>query len=196
MAQPPRETFEDRRFGADDVLGLSLAGSGFHGCSFVDCDLTDASLRGTELTECTFERCEMAMVDLTDASLRWVTFDRCRLTGVTFGVLRRDAVGLSATLEGCDLGFAAFRDLDLREWHIRDCAAHEAEFVGCNLRGVELTGTDLSGATLARNDLTDADLRGARNYAFSACDNVVTGLQVELPEAIGLLAGLRVRGGG
>ena len=53
-------------------------------------------------------------------------------------------------------------------------------------------GRDFEAATFARVDLRKADLRGARNYVLDVCDNRVAGMRVDLPEALGLLAALRV----
>ncbi len=193
---PPEEDrprYEGRVFTGHDGEVPDLAGALVSECTFRDCDLSEASLRGAHLTECAFEGCELAMVDLADALLQWTTFSDCRLTGVRFGDVRRDAIGLSITLEGCDLTLASFRDLDLRNCAFRACSARESEFLACDLRGVDLSGTDLEAATFQRVDLRDADLRGARNYVIGACDNRITGMRVDLPEALGLLSALRVR---
>ncbi len=192
---------EPRRLEDEELAGLApgeleLAGAMLSGCRFRDCDLTEASLRGTHLSECVFEGCELAMVDLADALLHWTRFEDCRLTGVRFGAVRRDAVGIGMELERCDLTLASFRELDLRGCAFRGCLAREAEFVDCDLRGVSFEGTDLARATFRGSNLGGADLRAARNYAVSACDNRVRGMRVTLPEAIGLLGalGLEVEG--
>jgi len=194
---PPHR--EDRpRFEGSVFTGRSgdvpeLAGALVSDCTFRGVDLSETSLRGAHLTDCMFEGCELAMVDLSDALLQWTTFSDCRLTGVRFGDVRRDAIGLSVTLEGCDLTLASFRDLDLRNCAFRACSARECEFVGCDLREVDLSGTDLEAASFARVDLRKADLRGARNYVVDVCNNRVAGMRVDLPEALGLLAALRVQ---
>lgn len=193
---PPHEDgrprYEGRTFTAGSGEVPDLAGALVTECVFRGCEMSEASLRGAHLTECTFEGCELAMVDLSDALLQWTTFTDCRLTGVRFGDVRRDAIGLSVTLEGCDLTLASFRDLDLRSCVLRDCTAREAEFQACDLRGMELTGTDFDTAVFHRVDLRDADLRGARNYVIDPCANRLAGMHVDLPEALGLLGALRV----
>ncbi len=184
---------EEREFDGLERDALAFAGASFVACTFRDCDLSEVSMRGTHLSECVFEGCELGMVDLTDATLHWATFERCRMTGVDLGSVRRDAVGIQIAFAGCDLTLASFRDLDLRGCSVRDCVARDADFEGCDLREVALTGTDFAGATFRRNDLRGADLRRARNYLIGATANDVRDLQVELPEAIGLLAALQVR---
>ncbi len=187
-----RARYEGRTFTGSGEAVPELAGALVSDCTFHGCDLSEASLRGAHLTDCVFEGCELAMVDLSDALLQWTTFTDCRLTGVRFGDVRRDAIGLSVTLEGCDLTLASFRDLDLRTCALRACSARECEFFACDLREVDLSGTDFEAASFARVDLRKADLRGARNYVLDVCDNRVAGMRVDLPEALGLLAALRV----
>lgn len=188
-----RPRFEGSVFTGRSGEAPEFAGALVSDCTFRGCDLSGASLRGAHLTDCVFEGCELAVVDLADALVQWTTFTDCRLTGVRFGDVRRDAIGLSVTLEGCDLTLASFRDLDLRNCGFRACNARECEFFACDLREVDLSGTDLEAASFARVDLRKADLRGARNYVIDVCDNRVAGMRVDLPEALGLLAALRVR---
>src|SRR5690606_27577565 len=150
------------RFEGAAAAELALARAELEACNFVACDLTEASLQGARLTACRFERCELALADLADASLRDVTFERCRLTGVDFGRLERDPLGLEARFEGCDLSFALFRGLDLRAFAFEGCLLPEAEFTRCDLRGVSFAGSDLARCGFADCDLRDADLRAAR----------------------------------
>lgn len=182
----------DERFEGAAAAELALARAELEACNSVACDLTEASPQGARLTACRFERCELALADLADASLRDVTFERCRLTGVDFGRLERDPLGLEARFEGCDLSFALFRGLDLRAFAFEGCLLPEAEFTRCDLRGVSFAGSDLARCGFADCDLRDADLRAARGYLVSPFTNRVRGMRVTLPEAVGLLAVLEV----
>lgn len=186
-------SYEDREFSGTKAEQLETADLSFSGCDFRNCDFSDASFRGSHFTECTFQNCDLSAVDLTNALLHTVTFEGSRLSGAAFGVLRRDTVGPTVTFKGCDLYLASFRGLDLRGCAFLSSVAREAEFVDCDLRGVDLSGSDFSAARFQSSDLRDADLRGARNYLLSPYENNVRGAQVELPEALGLLLGLRVR---
>lgn len=182
------EAFDD--LGAAD---LDLAGAEIRDCRFRRCDLSEGSLRGSRLSECAFEGCELAMVDLADAVLHDVRFEDCRLTGVRFGELRHDPLGISAEFVGCDLRIASFQELDLQHCAIHDCQAVEAEFLACDLRGADMQGSDFARAVFLRNDLRGADLRGARNYVISGCDNRLSDMRVTLPEALGLLSAFNLR---
>ena len=184
---------DEREFDGLDSEEIDLEGVAFDSCAFRGCDLSGASLRGSHLTECRFERCELSALLLTDALLHSVEFDGCRLTGVDFGVIRRDAVGLTVNFERCDLTLASFHGLDLRGCSFSSIVGRELSFVDCDLRGVQLSGSDLSAARFQGNDLRDVDLRGSRDYLISPLDNRVAGMRVELPEALGLLLGLDIR---
>lgn len=187
------ETCEEAQFVGLERGAIEPQGKWFRGCTFSSCDLSEASFRSAHLTDCSFEQCDLSLADFTDALLHSVTFDGCRLTGIDFGLLRHDALGLTATFEACDLTLASFRKLDLRGCTFRSCNAREAEFLGCDLRGVELVETELASAAFEGNDLRDADMRGARNYVLSPIDNRVRGMRVDMVGGIGLLVGLNVR---
>lgn len=187
------ETIEDEEFTGFAIDDLKLAGQSFSNCIFRSCTFTEASLQDTLLTECRFEQCEMALINLKDALFHTVVFDTCRLTGVQFGVLQDDAVGITAEFHTCDLSYASFRKLDLRSCAFRSCNAREAEFYRCDLSKVDFQGTDFAGATFQDNNLIEADFRGSHNYVISAHQNRLRGLRVELPEALGLLVGIEVR---
>lgn len=197
MNGPSSQRFVDERFEgltAEDLLagGAALAGNEFDGCTFVSCDLTEASLRGAQLYDCHFERSELPLVDLTEASLRGVTFDRCRLTGVDIGVLARDPLGVEASFRGCDLSFALFRKLDLTRFSFEECIFNRAEFKSCHMPAVAFDGCDLTSCLFDECDLTRADLRTARNYFISPTRNRIKGLRASVPEALSFLAAIDV----
>ena len=197
-----RRCFVDERFevldaakdrtDAVDAAEFALAGSEFENCTFVSCDLSEAVLRGARFQDCRFERCELPMVDLTHVALRSVTFDICRMTGVDFTPLARDALGIEASFNGCDLRFALFHRLDLTGFDFKECLLSRAAFERCDLSGVAFNGSDLQGCRFEECALTSADLRGARNYLISPLSNKIAGMRVALPEALGLLSALDV----
>lgn len=169
-----------------------LAGAVLVGCSFVDCNLSEASFRGSHLSDCDFVRCDLSMLDLTDTVLQDVRFDACRLTGNHFDSLKLGAMGVMASFSGCDLSFCSFRHMDLTACAFKDCVTADAEFVRCDLTGVAFDDTDLDRCVFQANDLSRADLRSARNYRVSPHGNTVTGMRVALPEALSLLSELGV----
>lgn len=172
--------------------GAWLAGAEFEECTFVGCDLTEASLRGARFYDCQFQRSELALASLADVTLRDVAFKNCRLTGVDFTQLTRDPLGIRVTFTECDLGMALFRRLDLTGFTFDGCRLDGAEFERCKLTSVDFSGSDLEKCRFEGCDLREADLRGARNYIISPSSNQIAGMRVSLPEAIGLLAAIGV----
>ena len=169
-----------------------LADAVLVGCTFVDCELNEASFRGSHLSDCDFVRCDLSMLDLTDTVLQDVRFDGCRLTGNHFDTLKLGAMGVMAAFDGCDLSYCSFRSMDLSACSFTNCVTADAEFVRCDLSGVSFDDTDLSRCVFQANDLSGADLRSARNYLISPHSNQVKGMRVALPEALSLLAELGV----
>lgn len=189
---PDRKRFTDESFSALQPTDIDLEDAILLGCTFTDCDLSEVSLSGTQLVSCRFENCELPLLNLTDTVLQEVSFSTCRLTGINFSLVSKLPIVPEAKLEGCDLSFCSFRQLDLQAWSFEDCRFLEAEFSRCELKKVSFAGSDLTRCTFARNDLAEADLRGARGYQISPLDNNLRGMRVSLPEAIGLLAAVGV----
>ncbi len=193
-AKEPRR-FADQRFVGLAPGELELEGAIVLGCTFVDCDLSEASFARTQLADCSFNNCEMPLVNVTGTVLQTVAFDTCRLTGVVFSAVSKLPIVPEATFKGCDLSFCSFRELDLRACSFEECRLHESDFMRCELEEVSFAGADLSRCTFQRNGLVKADLRGARGYQISPLDNNLRGMKVSLPEAIGLLAAIGVEVG-
>lgn len=184
--------YVDERFEGLQAGELPLEGAEFESCTFAACDLTEASLKDAKLYDCRFERTELALVNFQGAALRGVAFESCRLTGVDFGRLGRDPLGIEATFALCDLSFCLFRKLDLTGFGFDESLLRNAEFVQCKLEGVSFAGSDLERCIFDACNLEGADLRGARNYVMSPFTNRLKGMRVSLPEALGLLGALEV----
>ncbi len=187
-----RRRFTDQSFNGLQPTDIDFENAILLGCTFTDCDLSEASFVGAQLVECRFDNCELPLLNLAGAVLQAVSFTTCRLTGINFSLLSKLPIVPEAKLEGCDLSFCSFRQLDLQAWSFEECRFLEAEFSRCELKRVSFAGCDLTRCTFSRNDLAEADLRGARGYSLSPLDNNLRGMRVSLPEAIGLLAAVGV----
>jgi uncharacterized protein YjbI with pentapeptide repeats len=187
-----RDTHDGEHFKGLEPGDLAFEGASFIDCTFELCNFSDVSLRGAHFSDCRFEQCELALINLTDAVFQEVTFSTSRLTGVNFSVLQQGALGVLAQFEDSDLSFCTFRSMDLTACSFVNCVLREASIMHCELERVSFAGSDFERCVVQDNNLMHSDLRGARNYLFSATSNRVRGMQVELPEAVNLLAALGV----
>jgi fluoroquinolone resistance protein len=192
--QPPESghTYRDRSFRDLRVTG-ELRGSAFHDCVFEDVDLREARLHGCRFVDSDFLRCDLGLASVEGSVFEGVTIEAGRAIGINWSSARVDANRpLEVDFKESDLSFATFERLRLRRRRFEGCTIHEAVFAGCDLTDASFRGSDLAGSQFRDCDLSGADLRKASSYRIDVRRNVVRGLLVLLPEAVGLLHGLGV----
>ncbi|WP_240619715.1 pentapeptide repeat-containing protein [Blastococcus sp. TF02-8] len=111
----------------------------------MDCRFDDAGLEELVTRRCVFENCVLTGVRMAGArhlgsAFLSCRFDRARLIDVTW--------------DGCKLTGSHFPGA-----HLRPMTATECDWSFTSLRGADLSGLDLSGQRFREADLTDADLR-------------------------------------
>ena len=166
--------------------GASLRDHGFEECTLSGCSMVGADLSGARIERTELESCNLSNAKLLDASLQDVTLRSSKVVGVDFGACRK--LLLSVRFADCDLSYATFRDLDLRESAFERCRMHDVELVGCDLSGVSFVGAQLQGARLSGCDLRGADFREASGFSFELSQNKTKGAKFSTPEVLAFLA--------
>ena len=192
--QPPESghTYRDRTFRELRVAG-ELHGAAFHDCVFEDVDLREARLLGCRFVDSYFLRCDLGLARVEESVFEGVTIEAGHAIGINWSTARVDPNRpLAVDFKDSDISFATFERLSLRRRRFEGCTIREAAFSGCDLTDASFRGSDLGGSQFRDCDLSGADLRKARDYRIDVRHNVVRGLLVLLPEAIGLLHGLDV----
>jgi len=183
------QSYRAATFEKIDAAGHALEDVEFDSCVFRGCALTKAVLKRWHLLDCRFEDCDLTAARLTGARLRGVAFKNCRAGGVNWaGASSLDDL----SFEHCVLDHGVFTGAKLPRFSAVDCRVREADFGDADLRGAVFSKSDLMGARFFGADLSSADLRGAFDYLIDARDTKLKKARVNLPEAVGLLAGLDV----
>jgi uncharacterized protein YjbI with pentapeptide repeats len=134
------ETVEDADFARVDWDWTEL-----DSVTFVRCRFEDAHLLELVTRRCVFEECILTGVRMAGGQHNGTAFLSCRFERARMS---------NSVFEACKLTGSHFVGADLRPLETRDC-----DWSWTSLRGVDLSGTDLSGQRFNEADLTDADLR-------------------------------------
>lgn len=126
-----------------DWSGRALTGDRFVGATFFDADLIELA---TDTV--VFEECDFSGARLNASSHLGTAFLRCRF--------RRTSL-FDARLAGCKLTGSVFEG----SCTLRPLRVEGGDWSYVSLRGQDLAGLDLTGVRLGEADLSQADLRGA-----------------------------------
>jgi uncharacterized protein YjbI with pentapeptide repeats len=125
---------------------------------------------GSAFLSCRFDR----------ARLIDVTWDGCKLTGSQFpGAHLRPMTSIE-----CDWSYAALRAADLSGLDLSGQRFREADLTDADLREADLTGADLDRARLQSTKLRGADLRGASMDEVNWRAFDLTGVRLDLLQAV------------
>ena len=125
---------------------------------------------GTAFLSCRFDR----------ATLRDVTWEGCKLTGSQFpGAHLRPM-----TSTDCDWSYVNLRAADLSGLDLSGQRLREADLTDADLRECDLTGADLDRTRLQGTKLRGTDLRGASMEEVNWLSFELTGVRLDLVQAV------------
>jgi uncharacterized protein YjbI with pentapeptide repeats len=147
------------------LAGISLQGSTFEKCSFIDCDLSNVKVNKVDFQN--------------------IRFVRCKMLGIAFTNVNPFLLELHA--EHSTLDFCNFYNLPLKKSSFQHCRLKEVDFSQAILSEVSFQGSDLLGAVFDRSQLEKADFREAFNFRISPEINSIKGAKFNLSGLPGLL---------
>jgi uncharacterized protein YjbI with pentapeptide repeats len=137
--------------------------------------LTGVRMGGARHHGSAFLSCRFDLAKLFD-----VTWDGCKMTGSQFpGAQMRPM-----TTTDSDWSYTALRGADLSGLDLSGQRFREADLTDADLRECDLTGADLDHARLQGTKLRGADLRGASADAVNWRALDLTGVRLDLVQAV------------
>jgi uncharacterized protein YjbI with pentapeptide repeats len=125
---------------------------------------------GTAFLSCRFDR----------AKLFYVTWEGCKLTGSYFPGVQLPGM----TTTDCDWSYTSLRGVDLSGLDLSGQRFREADFTDADLRECDLRNADLDRARLQSTKLRGADLRGASMDEVNWRAFELTGVRLDLVQAM------------
>lgn len=165
-------------------------GQDFSNCAFERCRFARAAFEECRFEACTFRECDLSVVKLPASQFIDVRFEGCKMLGVDWTVINQRI--FRAAFEKCVLSDSSFARMDMRGLSLRECVAHDCDFLESNLAKVVCCKTDFAQSRFSGTNLSQADFSGAVRYRIDPTMNNVKGAIFSLPEAVSLLRGLGV----
>ena len=170
------ETFADLDLEGHDILGKEL-----YRCTFRSVKLPEVRLDKSVFEQCKFIDSDLTRVKAVGASFHGVRFEHCKLLGVELSNL---AANPDVFFDECNLRYASFGGLNLRNTKLHRCQLQEASFHETSLIDASFDGSDLSSAAFSRCDLAGADFSNAVGVYFEAAQNCVKGVRIPVETAV------------
>ena len=175
----------DETFIKHNAIENPLPKGDYEGCTFNECDFSNANLSDFRFIECEFIACNMSNAQLNKTALQEATFTNCKLWGLRFDTC--STFGFSAVFTKCQLNHASFYGMDLSRSTFTHCNLLEVDFTESNLSGCKLEQCDLQRAIFDTTNLEKTDFRTATNYSINPERNKIKGALFSMPDVTGLL---------
>ncbi len=175
----------EEEFSGKDFTQDSPSGIEYERCLFRDSTFYRANLSNAVLTECEFENCDLSMAITADTVIQDCNFRSCKMLGVSLE--QCNELGLSFTMEDCDLSHATFHGIRLAPGRFTRIKFHETDFTESDFREAVFDDCDFSGAVFGRTDLEKADFRTSFNFSIDPENNRIKRARFSVPELRGLL---------
>ncbi|RFN58618.1 pentapeptide repeat-containing protein [Marixanthomonas ophiurae] len=177
--------YTDKTFTKHHNIENPLPKGDYEGCTFNQCDFSNANLSDFRFIECEFIDCNISNVQLNKTALQDVTFTNCKLWGLRFEIC--STFGFSIVFIKCQLNHASFYKMDVSRSSFVHCNLLEVDFTESNLSGCKLEQCDLQRAIFHSTNLEKTDFRTSTNYSINPERNKLKGALFSMPEVIGLL---------
>ncbi len=178
--------FEDQVFETIDFSPNGLVEKEYEGCTFVNCNFSNADLSNARFIECQFKGCNLSMAKMIKTVLNDVSFRDCKMLGLNFEHCSEFL--LTVKMENCTLDLSSFFKRKLKNTHFKNCSLKEVDFIEADLTSSVFDSCDMSGAKFENTILEKADLATSYNYTIDPEMNRVKKAKFSLAGVAGLLA--------
>lgn len=161
----------------------------FENCQFKQCTFTGVTFSKVRFTDCDFESCNLSLVKFPGCKFLDVVFKNTRLAGINWTEISWPQVKLTSPLSfySCNISHSSFYSLDLADFIVEECKAHDVDFRESNLSHASFNGSDLLNSLFLHTNLKAADFTQAINYSIDPNTNTITHARFSFPEAMALL---------
>lgn len=140
----------------------------YAGCEFNHCNFAQSTLKSITFENCIFKTCDFSLVKMKNTSWHGVIFKDCKLLGTDFSTCNPFS---SFSFERCQLGYANFHGMKMKQTHFIECDMVESYFSEADMEGAIFTRCNLDRALFHHTNLTGADFTTAYNMAIVPANN-------------------------
>jgi len=165
--------------------GARISGREFDGCTFRQCDFSQANIDGCSFLDCVFEDCNLSNAKLPATGLKNITFKGCKLLGIRFDAC--DDFLFEVSFSDCTLDYSWFAGKKIAKTAFRSCSLKSVNFENTDLAAATFDGCHLEGAVFLNTNLKKADFSGATGFSMDPEANILQGARFRLDGISGLL---------
>ena len=186
--------YYSQRFEGLNLSGQQLDGKEFEACTFLECDLSEATLNRCNFIDCHFIKCNLSVVKINYSKFTDVIFDECKVIGIDWSNASWSnfVVNSPLTFNQCILNDSSFFGLSLQELILQECKAHTVDFREGDFSEANFSHTDFTGSLFNKTNLRAADFCEASNYDIDITRNKIKQAKFSRFEAINLLNSLEI----
>ncbi|WP_350289188.1 pentapeptide repeat-containing protein [uncultured Croceitalea sp.] len=175
----------DKHFRKEDYTKTRLDRAEYEECIFETCQFQNGFLDNQNFTTCEFLACDLSNTNIKHTIFNDVLFKECKLIGLRFEDLN-DSL-LSVKFDNCQLDFASFFKLRLKNTVFNDCSLLEVDFTETDLTNSSFPNCNLEKAIFKSTILNKADLTSALNLTLNPESNQLKKARFGKESVLGLL---------
>lgn len=175
----------DREFQGPGLPSGGLGKGTYDTCVFRGVDFSEGYLDGCIFLDCEFVECNLSNANIGGAQFTGVCFRQCKMVGVRLE--RNGPLPSDLRFEQCQLDFASFAGLRMKNARFEDCSLREADFTEADLSGSIFSRCDLYRALFVQTVLEGADLTSALRFSLDPEQNRLRNARFSLAGLPGLL---------
>lgn len=137
-------------------------------CEFNRCNFSQSTLKSITFENCTFNVCDFSLVKMKNTSWHGVVFKDCKLMGTDFSTCNPFS---SFSFERCQLGYANFHGMKMRQTNFIECDMVESYFSEADMEGAKFIRCNLERALFHHTNLVGADFSTAYNMTIIPSNN-------------------------
>ncbi len=176
--------FEDKIFNNDN--GELIVKGDYENCTFQNLDFSEINIIDCKFIDCKFHECNLSMVNIHNVSFRDTVFRGCKMLGLRFDSCLQ--MGISFRFEDCQLNYASFQGLKMKNTKFTNCQIQEVDFSLVDLSNGVFENCDLTRSVFESSNLESVDFRTAYNYQFDAEENKIKKAKFKYPEVLGIMS--------
>ena len=185
-----RETVLEQTFSTQDFKSITQS-SKYTECSFEDCSFIGSDLCEIDFVECTFKGCDFSNVVFAKTAFKEVEFTDCKMIGTNFTHI--NPFLLNFTCNDCNLEFADFYGLALKNVNFNNCKLIDVEFENADLSDIGFSDCDFNKSRFHNTNLQKCDFSSSTNISLDPRHNKVKGAIFSTSNALGLLSPMGIK---
>lgn len=175
----------NQTFKGIDYSKSALHKAEYDSCKFIDCNFEDTYISNISFLDCEFNECNLSMAKAKQTTLKDVSFINCKMIGFPFNTCNDFLMSLN--FKGCNLNFATFDALNLKNTIFNNCNLNEVDFTKTDLTESAFINCNLNKTIFENSVLDKVDFTSSHSFTINPEINSLKFAKFSINNVIGLL---------